>query len=624
MPLLDIATCQPCLQNHLGPPRAQTLTHAKLLSSKFISGDEKRLCFASKSFQFPKKTNYSFGHLETRGGKLLITAVATLEPECLVHKEDGQKNTMLGVDSSPSTTQLQSSNGDSTELDERERLRRMRISKANKGNTPWNKGRKHSAETLQRIRERTRLAMQDPKVKMKLANLGHAQRWVPSYFNLIRFLFTISIGSSILSNIDFYLGFQRMLLKLAETRKKIGVGVRMGWEKRRGKLMVQEHCYFEWQNLIAEASRRGLAGEEELEWNSYKILDEQLKQEWLESVEQRKSMPRPNGSKRAPKSPEQRKKIAEAIAAKWTDPTYRERVCSGIAKYHGIPTGAERKPRRKPSGDGQSRRRNSAKKKDIDIDISLMMEPPSRIERLRVKRGNTSLYKDPSASSKLEMIKNIRAQRAAAESKKIEAIKRARLLIAEAEKAAKALEVAAMKSPIAQASLMETRKLIAEAVQSIESIEMGQVTSNNENGGYSSVDSAEVVSEVKEEIETQKGVLSQAEHIKVNGTQPLPSKDEAFNFGSFTMPDKLNGEELLPRNSNGYSLQTLNLETLIRKPDSAKQLGHLEPNGNAKFEKNPQPNGARVHSMEEETASKPDSVTKKWVRGRLVEVTEGA
>jgi hypothetical protein len=29
-------------------------------------------------------------------------------------------------------------------VDERERLRRMRISKANKGNTPWNKGRKHT------------------------------------------------------------------------------------------------------------------------------------------------------------------------------------------------------------------------------------------------------------------------------------------------------------------------------------------------------------------------------------------------------------------------------------------------------------------------------------------------
>lgn len=99
-----------------------------------------------------------------------------------------------------------------------------------------------------------------------------------------------------------------------------------------------------------------------------------------------------------------------------------------MAKYHGIPAGAERKRRRKPRGDGQSRRRNSTKKKDIDMDISLMMEPPSRVERLRLKRGNTPLYKDPSASSKLEMIKNIRAQRAAAESKKIEATERARLV----------------------------------------------------------------------------------------------------------------------------------------------------------------------------------------------------
>lgn len=53
---------------------------------------------------------------------------------------------------------------DERPLDESEKLRRLRISKANKGNTPWNKGRKHSPETLQKIRERTRLAMQNPKV----------------------------------------------------------------------------------------------------------------------------------------------------------------------------------------------------------------------------------------------------------------------------------------------------------------------------------------------------------------------------------------------------------------------------------------------------------------------------
>lgn len=101
---------------------------------------------------------------------------------------------------------------------------------------------------------------------------------------------------------------------------KIGAGVRLGWERRRGKLMLQDTCHYEWQNLIAVAARKGLLGEEELQWDSYKILDKQLEQEWLQSVEQRKNMPRPKGSKRAPKSAEQKRKISEAIAAKWADP----------------------------------------------------------------------------------------------------------------------------------------------------------------------------------------------------------------------------------------------------------------------------------------------------------------
>ena len=84
--------------------------------------------------------------------------------------------------------------------------------------------------------------------------------------------------------------------------------------------MVQESCCTEWQNLIAEASRQGYVGQEELQWNSYETLDEQLKQDWLMSVEQRKQVARTPSSKRAPKSPEKRRKITKAIAAKWADP----------------------------------------------------------------------------------------------------------------------------------------------------------------------------------------------------------------------------------------------------------------------------------------------------------------
>lgn len=124
-----------------------------------------------------------------------------------------------------------------------------------------------------------------------------------------------------------------------ETRLKIGVGVREGWQKRREKLMVQEGCCIEWQNAIAEVARNGLAGEEELHWDSYKILDEQLMQEWLESVERRKTMPRLKGSKRAPKSPEQRRKISESISAKWADPV-RTCFCTFAENHfwHSFPT----------------------------------------------------------------------------------------------------------------------------------------------------------------------------------------------------------------------------------------------------------------------------------------------
>ncbi|KAB2007774.1 hypothetical protein ES319_D10G053900v1 [Gossypium barbadense] len=537
MALLDIATAQPSLQSPLVPVRAQTLIHAQVLSNPW------------KSCPLPSRISFHVGHLENHSGKL--------QPESW-------------------------KTGDSDdELDEREKLRRMRISKANKGNTPWNKGRKHSAETLQRIRERTKLAMQNPKVKMKLVNLGHAQS--------------------------------------KETREKIGEGVRMGWERRREKLMLQETCHFEWMNLIAEASRKGYLGEEELRWDSYKILDEQLTKEWLESVEQRKSMPRPKGSNRAPKSPEQRKKIAEAIAAKWADPDYRKRVCSGLAKYHGIPSGAERKPKRKPAAGTQSKQ-SPPKRKASDTNYSSGSETISPIERLRIRRRNKPLYKDPMASSKLEMLKNLRAQRAAEELKKTEAVERARLLIAEAEKAAKALEVAAMKSHVARASLIETRKLIAEAIQSIESIEIRHVSSD-ENSGYISVDSAEPVSHVENKMQSESSGSDQAEQKEVNGT-----KHEEYNFSNFIFPKIVNGDnakELTSPCSNNHSISTLNFESSINS-DSSKQVGHLETNGMIQHEKNPMLNGTEVELKNNDVPSKAVAVTKKWVRGRLVEVTEEA
>lgn len=251
--------------------------------------------------------------------------------------------------------------------------------------------------------------MQDPKVKMKLAIAGHAQS--------------------------------------KETREKIAAGLRMDWQRRCERLKLQETCLFDWGNLIADAARKGFL-EEELLWNSYEILKEQLQQEWVDSIEYRKTMPRHKASRRGPKSLEQRRRIAEAIVAKWADPEYRSKVRSGMAKYYGTPEGAERRAQKKPSREGQTA--NTPKKKANKPERSAINEFKTRAQEPKLKKRTTIKFKDPLACTKLEMLKSIRAQRAASESKNeaLQVLQRAELLIKEAEKAAKALELAAMKSPV--------------------------------------------------------------------------------------------------------------------------------------------------------------------------------
>ena len=85
----------------------------------------------------------------------LVKAVATLElssltPKCLVQRkgEEKENNVVLSTEEQQSSVLDSTTSKESEEVDEKEKLRRMRISKSNKGNTPWNKGRKHSPGNL--------------------------------------------------------------------------------------------------------------------------------------------------------------------------------------------------------------------------------------------------------------------------------------------------------------------------------------------------------------------------------------------------------------------------------------------------------------------------------------------
>ncbi|XP_031401813.1 uncharacterized protein LOC116211520 isoform X2 [Punica granatum] len=478
-----------------------------------------------------------------RSSGFTVRAVAQIEPKCRDHDDQvGDRAVVISC----------SEVGIAVGLDVRETSRRMKISRANRGIVPWNKGKKHSAETIQKIRERTRIAMQSPKVRMKLVNFGHRQ-----------------------SN---------------ETRMKIGAAVRIGWRRRREKMKVQATCFYAWQNLIAEASRKGLFVEKEMKWNSYNTLDEQLEKEWLESIEQRKSMPRLKGVQRASKSPEQKRRIAEAIAAKWADPDYRERVCSGMAKHHGTAVGSERKPRRRPVGIIKSTRQNLKKKTNETENAS----STDNIKRSTVQRSNKPLYEDPLASSKLEMIKNIRSQRKAADSEIAEAVERARLLIAQAEKAAEALEFAATRSATAQASLLETRKLIAEAIELIEAVEKGEISSNENVSHGPSGGGTGLSGRVG--YEKIKGSFEEPSHKwTVNGRQSLVSGNGVgFDFSKFTLQNVLNLD------------------------------GQFTLSGSGEMDMSPNGTQGSLDSDQGEESPGPVRVTKKWVRGRLVEVVDEA
>ncbi|OAY77402.1 hypothetical protein ACMD2_22002 [Ananas comosus] len=116
-------------------------------------------------------------------------------------------------------------------MSKKEIERRRKIGRANKGKVPWNKGRKHSEETRERIKRRTREALSNPKIRKKM------------------------FGSP-RSHSD-------------ESKAKISSALRSIWEERLKHRRLQETCYLMWQRSIAEAAKEGGHGQQQLDWDSF-------------------------------------------------------------------------------------------------------------------------------------------------------------------------------------------------------------------------------------------------------------------------------------------------------------------------------------------------------------------
>lgn len=140
-------------------------------------------------------------------------------------------------------------NVDSLKSLDKERMRRMRIGLANKGRVPWNKGRQHTAETRERISMRTLEALKDPKVRKKMAEHPRCHS--------------------------------------DQIKEKISYSLRRAWEERLKSKRAGEQFFLLWEQNIANAAKKGGSGQDELDWDSYDKIKEQIEFHQILQAEER-------------------------------------------------------------------------------------------------------------------------------------------------------------------------------------------------------------------------------------------------------------------------------------------------------------------------------------------------
>ncbi|KAK9269661.1 hypothetical protein L1049_001439 [Liquidambar formosana] len=140
-----------------------------------------------------------------------------------------------------SNSSLSSSNEHQKEIQ-----RRRKIGLANKGRVPWNKGRKHSAETRERIRQRTIEALRDPKVRKRMSECPRTHS--------------------------------------DQSKARIRSSLRQVWGKRLNWKRLREKFFLSWAESIAKAAKKGGSDQQELDWDSYNKIKEEIALQQLQQA----------------------------------------------------------------------------------------------------------------------------------------------------------------------------------------------------------------------------------------------------------------------------------------------------------------------------------------------------
>ena len=189
-----------------------------------------------------------------------------------------------------------------------EALRRAKIGAANKGKPAWNKGKKHTPETIAKIRANTAIAMQNPQVKQRMR--AAAAKTFHSDATKIKIRRTVRDKAH-----------QKMQARNEAKARALGirkgkVGIcTIGMHARRIS-SVQRVNFGTWTKHAWEnrsKRRHHFSGPARTDENN---LAQEVKPRF---VEKRKE---PRSNRGVPKSAQHKAAISAALKAKWNDPKY--------------------------------------------------------------------------------------------------------------------------------------------------------------------------------------------------------------------------------------------------------------------------------------------------------------
>ncbi|KAH7300371.1 hypothetical protein KP509_24G059100 [Ceratopteris richardii] len=334
-----------------------------------------------------------------------------------------------------------------------ERLRRRRISEANKNKVRRNKdrgrmkgndcedmGTNHKFIGTQFKEKEIKTLCYRDKATSKRANYRAMKR--PEVREKLR------IRSTKLSN---------------ETKSKIKATMERRWQERKMLKSMQEACVEEWKEYVADSARRGLDQDIVYCWDSYTVIMAELRNAWKSK--------KTAVYKQRQVSSSSAHEINDFIAV-MADIDHQCSETDGSLKSREGQVQEQMKNKRRCRGKSRFSPEGAALIESKDLKVNKSPKESSRESKTGVQTENLvpkglPRYKNPLCSAMLEKIKRTREERLAKERTQRQALKRARTLMENAEAAANILKAQAKTDDTVLLFLQDVQQLLSEAEVSL-------------------------------------------------------------------------------------------------------------------------------------------------------------